>query len=58
MVLEPRHDHDDEPPSPDVTRGDLLVIFQRGAQHPGRNPYDLDSNRASHSGSSALTVRA
>src|SRR5215211_7334895 len=25
---------------------------------PGRNPYDLGSNRASHSGSTALTVRA
>jgi hypothetical protein len=25
---------------------------------PGRNPYDRDSNRASHSGSSALTARA
>src|SRR5215207_6131005 len=25
---------------------------------PGRNPYDRDSNRASHSGSSAPTVRA
>jgi len=25
---------------------------------PGRNPYDLGSNRASHSGSSALTTRA
>ena len=25
---------------------------------PGRNPYDLDSNRASHSGSSAPDARA
>src|SRR5674476_1518952 len=25
---------------------------------PGRNPYDLDSNRASHSGSNAFTTRA
>ena len=25
---------------------------------PGRNPYDLGSNRASHSGSNAFTTRA
>ena len=27
-------------------------------ERPGRNPYDRDSNRASHSGSSAPAVRA
>jgi len=38
-----------------VTKMACMASWQ---ERPGLNPYDLDSNRASHSGSSALTARA
>src|SRR6266487_3254380 len=38
-----------------VLNSDSIASWQ---PRPGRNPYDRDSNRASHSGSSAPTVRA
>src|SRR5215510_22504 len=38
-----------------VTKTACIASWQ---ERPGRNPYDRDSNRASHSGSSALTARA
>src|SRR6266542_5408589 len=38
-----------------VTKMACIASWQ---PRPGRNPYDRDSNRASHSGSSAPTVRA
>ncbi len=38
-----------------VTKTACIASWQ---ERPGRNPYDRDSNRASHSGSSAAAVRA
>src|SRR6202142_1086064 len=38
-----------------VTKPACIASWQ---ERPGRNPYDRDSNRASHSGSSAPAVRA
>ena len=35
-----------------------LHLYGKAQPRPGRNPYDRGSNRASHSGSSALRTRA